>query len=458
MIDHAIGASFRDPSGFVFRHENQIYRQVNQSYADDYATLMQSGLYQTLVEQNRLIAHEEVEPPTAAPPGHYRTLLPTQIPFVSYPYEWCFSQLKDAALLTLRVQRLALRHKMSLKDASAYNVQFMNGRPIMIDTLSFERYEEGRPWVAYRQFCQHFVAPLALMSRRDVRLLEMLRVHLDGIPLDLATTLLPRRSFLNRGLLTHLLVHKGYQRRYEDAGEPKKIRPVSQTALSNIIEDLRNTVRRLDWVPNGGEWAEYETGDSYADDSLAEKQDLVRGYLEAIAPGCVWDLGANTGVYSRIAAEIAERVVSFDKDPACVEQNYRHVKQNKETRILPQRLDLVNPSPSLGWAHDERSSLAARAEADAVLALALIHHIAISNNVPLPKIASYLATLAADLIIEFVPKRDPKVQTLLATRQDVFPAYNREGFEAAFSSRFEIVRADQITGSERTIYWMRRRS
>jgi hypothetical protein len=466
MSKRAIGASFRDPSGFIFKHEGRAYRQVNQRYREDYDLLMSSGLFEALVAKNLLVGHEEVDPPAPTSPDHYRTLLPEQIPFISYPYEWCFSQLKDAALLTLRLQQIAMKHEMSLKDATSYNIQFLNGRPIMIDTLSFERYREGSPWVGYRQFCQHFLAPLSLMCKRDLRLLAMMRVHLDGIPLDLATSLLPTRSFLNRGLYMHLRLHARFQRSYEGAASAKadeeakapKARPLSKRGVSNLVEDLRGVVRKLDWAPKGTEWADYYLGDSYEDDSLEHKQTLVRDQLKELAPSCVWDLGANTGVYSRIAAECCDRVVSFDIDPACVERNYREAKKTKETRVLPQLLDLVNPSPALGWAHDERSSLAQRAQADVILALALIHHIAISNNVPLPNVAAYLAELASNLIIEFVPKSDPKVKTLLATREDVFPAYTREGFEAAFQEYFEIVTATDIRGSDRTLYQMRRRS
>ncbi len=461
MLDPAIGASFRDPSGFVFECEGLIYRQVNRCYEADYDQLMSSGLYEKLTSKRLLIAHDEVDSPldvTSA--DHYRTLEPECVPYVSHPYEWCFSQLKDAALLTLRLQKLALEHDMSLKDASAYNIQFLRGRPVMIDTLSFERYREGRPWVAYRQFCQHFLAPLALMSRRDVRLLDLLRIHIDGVPLDLAVSLLPLRTWMNRGLFMHLRLHARYQRSHQGKGDTsggQSSRPVSRAALGNIVEDLRAVVRKLDWAPEGTEWADYESGDSYDEDALVHKRALVRAHVERVRPTSVWDLGANTGAYSRIAADAGARAVAFDIDPACVERNYRVVRTNKEESLLPLRLDLANPSASIGWAHEERPSLAARADADLVLALALIHHIAISNNVPLGKIAAYLARLAPKLVIEFVPKSDAKVKTLLATREDVFPHYTREGFEAAFSEWFETLDATPVRGSERILYLLARR-
>jgi len=465
MSDRAIGASFRDPSGFIYERDGQIYREVNRSYAADYDQLMSSGLYEVLTSKHLLVSHEEVEPVGAADADHHKTLRPEQVPFISYPYEWCFSELRDAALLTLRLQKLALAHDMTLKDASAYNIQFLNGRPVMIDTLSFARYEEGMAWVGYRQFCQHFLAPLALMSRQDVRLLDLLRLHLDGVPLDLAVSMLPMKTWLSRGLFMHLRVHARYQRNYEGKGDPaaesskgsrSKAQVLSRAALGNLVEDLRGVVRNLDWKPAGTEWAEYYCGDSYEEDSLAHKQELVRANLERLQPDVVWDLGANTGVYSRIAAEVGAQVLSFDVDPACVERNYRNVRKEKLQTLLPLRLDLVNPSPSQGWAHEERSSLAARANADCVLALALIHHIAISNNVPLDKIAEYFARLAKNLVIEFVPKSDAKVKTLLATREDVFPQYTREGFEAAFGLYYKTLEAVPIRGSERVLYLLER--
>lgn len=465
MSEQAIGASFRDPSGFIFDHEGTLYRQVNCSYREDYDHLIESGLYELLVSKGLLVRHEEVEPPRAASAEHYKTLAPETVPFISYPYEWSFSQLKDAALLTLRLQKLALKHGMVLKDASAYNIQFAGGRPLMIDTLSFERYVEGRPWVGYKQFCQHFLAPLALMARRDVRLLDLMRVNLDGVPLDLAVSLLPLRTWLNRGLVMHLWMHARYQRSYEGSGgasagdrDGASVRPVSRVALGNIIEDLRGVVRKLDWSPQGTEWAEYYSGDSYEADALAHKQDRVSEFVARVSPQRVWDLGANTGAYSRIAAEQGAQVVSFDVDPACVERNYLAVRDSKGEDLLPLRLDLVNPSPALGWAHDERSSLAQRANADTVLALALIHHIAISNNVPLEKIAAFFSQLSKHLVIEFVPKSDPKVKTLLATREDIFPDYTRAGFEAAFASRFETLEATEIRGSDRVLYLLERKS
>jgi hypothetical protein len=460
MDEQRHSASFRDPSGFIFEHEGVLYRQVEERYRSEYEHLMGSGLYEALSGKRWLIPHAEVAPPGGGA-GGFRTLLPEPLDFVSYPYEWSFSQLRDAALLTLRIQRRALEFNMTLRDASAYNVQFQAGRPIFIDTLSFGHYQEGEPWVGYRQFCQHFLAPLALMSRRDIRLQQLLRSHLDGVPLDLAASLLPGRTWFNLGLLMHLRIHARYQQRYESTGSnteaPPRAARVSRTALLNLVRGLENTISRLRWTPEGTEWADYYDGDSYEEPALAQKKQCVSRFLAAITPETVWDLGANTGVFSRIAAEAGARVCSFDIDPACVERNYRAVREERNRSLLPLLLDLTNPSPAIGWANRERGALADRANADAVLALALIHHLAISNNVPLAHVATFLGELGEHLIIEFVPKEDPKVRTLLATREDIFPDYTREGFERAFTERWHIVETLDIEGSTRTLYRMQRR-
>jgi hypothetical protein len=252
-----LSASFRDPSGFLFSRDGVLYRQVNRKYEQEYTRLMESGLYEKLTKAGLLIPHAEVDQPTiefdSVPQGEvgYKVIRPEHVPFISYPYEWSFGQLRDAALATLAIQRRALKYGMSLKDASAYNIQFVRGKPTLIDTLSFEFYKEGQPWVAYRQFCQHFLAPLALMALKDVRLSQLLRVYIDGVPLDLASELLPWGTRLNFGLLTHIHLHAGAQKKY--AGEEVKSRSgsMSQQALTALIESLGATVRKLTWKPHG---------------------------------------------------------------------------------------------------------------------------------------------------------------------------------------------------------------
>jgi hypothetical protein len=457
MTDEAIGASFRDPSGFVFLRDGVLHRRVNRRYAPHYEALRASGLYAELSGRGLLVAHEEIER-FEGPAQAFATLRPERIACVSYPYEWCFSQLKDAALATLEVELTALRFGMTLKDASAYNVQFRDGRPILIDTLSFELYQEGRPWLAYRQFCEHFLAPLALVAYRDARLAQLLRVHLDGIPLDLARSLLPARAWWNPHLFAHIRVHAGYQRRYRGRSDAAaRVRPVSRRSLEGLIVALRAAVRRLRWQPASSAWLGYTEGDSYSARAAEHKREIVSRFLERLAPRVVLDLGANTGEFSRLACARGAFSVACDADPACVERSYLELRGRRETRLLPLVLDLANPSPALGWAGRERSTLPQRLAPDALLALALVHHLAIAGNVPLPRIAEHFAEISAHAIVEFVPKSDPKVALLLATREDVFDDYTREGFEQAFAAHFEIEEREAIADSQRTLYRLRRR-
>ncbi len=448
-------ASFRDPSGFLFTRNGILHRQINRAYSKDYARFIDSGLCEKLVKAGLLIPHVEVDQPPAESALAFKIIQPERAPFISYPYEWSFSQLKDAALATLSIQKRALKLDMSLKDASAYNIQFLRGKPTLIDTLSFEIYKEGEPWVAYKQFCQHFLAPLALMAYRDVRLSQLLRIYIDGVPLDLASELLPAKTKLNFGLLTHIHVHAGAQKRYSDKAVAPRRGAMSKQALTGLIESLEATVRKLTWKPAGTEWGDYYDNTNYTDSAFEHKRQLVKEWSAEKNPALVWDLGGNTGVFSREAASSGAFTVSFDIDPAAVEQNYRTVKTQKEQNILPLVLDLTNPSPALGWDNAERDSFGARGPADMILALAVIHHLAISNNVPLPHLADFFAVHCKWLVIEFVPKSDSQVQKLLASREDIFPNYTREGFEAAFSERFEIQKREAVRDSERVLYLMK---
>ncbi|MBG0785918.1 MAG: SAM-dependent methyltransferase [Anaerolineaceae bacterium] len=458
MTDSYQFASFRDPSGFLFYKDGVLYRQVNQSYREHYDRLMESGLYDALVKQGLMVPHLETDAVEAVNPDlAYRVIQPEIVDFISYPYEWCFHELRSAALTTLRLARTALDHGMILKDASAYNLQFVGGRWQLIDTLSFEIYEEGEPWVAYKQFCQHFLAPLALMAYGDPRLNLMSRLFIDGIPLDIAAKLLPGKTKLRFGLMTHIHLHARTQKRY--AG--KEVRreevkgKVSHQSLVGLLDSLRNTVKGLTVRTSGTEWADYYQDTNYSEAAFEQKKAIVKRYIEKVQPAGVWDLGANTGEFSRLASDAGIFTVAFDVDPGAVSKNYIQARKNREENLLPLVMDLTNPSPGLGWAHRERESLMARGPVPMVMALALVHHLAISNNVPLGKLAQFLNDICEYLVIEFVPKSDSQVQRLLRSREDIFDRYTVSGFEADFRNYFEIMEQTQVPGSERILYLMK---
>ena len=450
--------SYKDPSGFVFKRNGEIYRQINKFSSDDYEFFMSSGLYKNLIEKGFIVEHEEVNDVIGNEKNFYKCIKPFQIEYITYPYEWCFSALKDAAVLTLNIQLEALKYSMSLKDASAYNVQFFNGSPIFIDTLSFERYEDGSPWQAYRQFCKHFLAPLALMSYTDVRLNRLLINNIDGIPLDLAKKLLPKRAKFNFGILTHIFLHSDCQKQYENNVKAlEKPVKMSKNALIALIENLKDLVLGLKFPKIKTEWGEYYSNTNYTEQSFLEKKSIISDYIEKINPKTVCDLGANRGDFSRIASDKCIKTLAFDIDEVAVEENYLQMKKLKEFDILPLLQDLTNPSPAIGFANDERASFSSRFKSDLVMALALIHHLSISNNLPFDNTAEFFSELAQYLIIEFVPKEDSKVKILLSTREDIFPDYNQQCFEAVYSKYYEILEKRNIQSSKRILYLMRRK-
>jgi len=458
-VDGQVAGSFRDPSGFLFRKAGVLYRQINQCYQQDYKQLIDSRLHRDLVDSGFLVSHQPTDLEPLTEQG-FLVVQPEPITSISYPYEWCFSQLKDAALLTLEIQSLAIAKNMSLKDASAYNVQFHNGKPIFIDTLSFESYEEGAPWMAYQQFCRHFLAPLALMSLTDIRMGQILRTNIAGIPLDMASKLLPFRTKLGISLGIHIHLHARAQRKSAARGVIKKQRKgsFSKTAFLALINSLQSAINRLNWEPTGTEWHDYYLGNNnYSNSSLDYKDSVIKEFVQRVGPELVWDMGANTGRYSRIAASVSKLVCSWDIDPACVEINYRNVVEHNEKRILPLLLDLANPSPAIGWGNEERLSLKERGGVDMVLALGLVHHLVIANNTPMAKLADYFSDIGRSVIVEFVPKSDSQVKKLLASRIDIFTEYDQAHFEEIFARHFEIEDCRHIPDTERRLYLLTRK-
>lgn len=461
MNSDRLVASFRDPCGFVFRYAGECYRQINHAGRADYDFLMNSGLYETLVAAGLLLGHEEIEPGEIVDRPDkdllYKVIRPKQLGFISYPWEWSFSQLQDAALVTLQIQKIAMRHGMTLKDSSAFNLQFIASKPVLIDTLSFEVLQPGRPWVAYRQFCQHFLAPLALMSRVDVRLSQLFKNNLDGIPLDLTSRLLPLRTWFSFSMLVHIHLHARSQAHFANKQPSIKAAGMSNNALLGLLDSLESGVKACRMPGLATEWGDYYSDTNYSEAAMQRKSSIVAEFIElASVQGPVWDLGANNGFFSRLAVKSGLQTVAFDIDPVAVEKNYRQCRDTGETLLLPLLQDLTNPSPALGWGNRERQSLGERGPVDLILALALIHHLAIANNLPFKYIGAFLADLCRYLIIEFVPRSDSQVQKMLATRNDIFSGYTQAEFEKEFSAFFKILASRRIDDSERVVYLLQK--
>ena len=453
MADHTRHpASYKDPSGFIFQASGKFYRQVNKIYAGHYDLLIRSGLSSFLQGKQLLLHHEEVTENILNSDDWYLTLLPEQVPFTSYPYEWCFEQLKDAALLTLQIVKFSLDKGMILKDATPYNVQFLNGRPVFIDTLSFEKYEPSLPWIAYRQFCESFLFPLLLSHYHKTSIQPFLNSYPNGIPVNITAKLLPWKSRLNPGVSLHVFLQNKLSKKTKNSGTATSF---SKNKLFNLISHLDSIIRDLNNTDKT-EWSNYYSESISSPEYLGKKEEIITNLLQKLDGRKLLDLGANEGFFSRLAAAKNFNVIAIDKDDQCINFLYKKVKEENITNILPLCMDLMNPSAASGFANNERTSFGERIHTDAVLALALVHHLAIGYNLPLSKIAEYLYGFSHQLIIEFVPKEDEKVQLLLQNKKDIYPEYTREHFENIFRKRFTITEKVQVTGSDRIIYLMKR--
>jgi hypothetical protein len=445
-------ASFRDPSGFVFRSEGRWYRQVNDRYAGDYRRLMDSGLYDTLTKKNWLIPHTEVDPDqTTGTPGHFKTLLPQQLPFIGYPCEWSPEQLKDAALLTLAIVRLSIGYGMILKDATPLNIQFVEGRALFIDTLSFEQYDASRPWIAYRQFCECFLFPLLLHHYHRQGVHRTLLAYPEGIPAVVTLSLLPLKSRFRPGVWLHVFLPGRIR---EGSGDKGKTPAFDKHKLRLLIDNLESTIRGLRTASRGaGGWSAYYRDTILGPSYLLEKEKLFREMIAGVSFASALDLGANDGYFSKILAEKKALVLAADADWACISNLYGSAGAG--TPLYPLCVDIADPTPAAGFANKERSPLSERAQSDLVTALALVHHLVLGRNIPLGMVAGYFATLTRYLlIVEFVPSTDKKAMELTRNKSFFHTPYDAASFEAQFGLYFTIQRRSPVPGTERVLYLM----
>lgn len=442
-------SSYKDPDAVVFIDGNKIYRKIYKPYIKTFNHLMQSGLYTKLTEEKLLIPHKIIEEN-----DDYIIIEPQQL-FISYPWEWCFSKIKDAALATLEIQRIALDYNMSLKDANYFNIQFCENTPMLIDTTSFEEYQENEAWIAYRQFCENFITVLSLMSESDIRLKGLILSHIEGIPLDLASKLLPFKTKFNLGIFMHIHMHAKMQNKYSGSGKIINNTGISKEQLKIFIDNLYNTVQKFNLSTKETEWNNYYSFTNYSEGSFEEKKRIVKDFYEKVKPDKVIDFGANTGVFSRLFTNSI--VYSLDIDELAVEQNYKTAKDNRESNIIPLVYDIANPSPSVGFENKERVDFLTRTgPVDMVSALALMHHLRISYNIPFKKQAEFFSAWGKYLVIEYVDKKDTKVENMLLNRTDVFEDYNIIKFEEDFSNFYKIIEKKTIGKDARILYLMER--
>lgn len=455
MSNHQHPSSFRDPSGFIFQSGQRIYRQINKQYAGIYDRFMQSGLYEKLVAARRLIPHEEINENITGSADWYKTLLPQQLSFISYPYEWCFDQLKDAALLVLSMMKDCVHHGFILKDATPFNVQFHNGHPVWIDTLSFDVYDATKPWVAYRQFCECFLFPLYLGHYLKTDIHKTLSTYLEGIPASLTSKLLPMRSGLSLGVWLHVYLQGAVK------ADHKSMAPqggFSQKKLLNLVMHLETIIAGFRGRRSGTTWSDYYDATILSHKYLEEKEKLFRQMLQDVTFNTALDAGTNDGHFAKILAEKAQRVIAIDNDSASINRLYAHIRKNSSADILPLLIDVTQPSPALGYRNRERAAFFDRIHADLVSALALIHHLVLSKNIPLASLGEFFNDITGKhLLIEFVPPNDPKVIELAKSRTALHP-YDQETFEKSFDEYFITLQKHVVPETERILYLMEKRN
>jgi ribosomal protein L11 methylase PrmA len=455
--------SFRDPSGYIFSSDGRIFRAVDDEAYRNFLLLKSSGAYDDLTGRGWIIAAHDVSAGQAAQNelarehGEWRILEHPKLPFVSYAYEWPFALLKRAALLHLDIHLRALDFGLALSDASAYNIQFIGVRPVFIDIPSFVPYRDGDYWNGQRQFVEQFVNPLLLRALFGISHNAWYRGALDGIPTSDIVALIgwPKRWFAP-DLLTNITLPDLLQRRARRTsdGPSREAKPLPKAALQMVLRRLRRWIAGLTPKDIGPtEWQQYESGNtSYLDSEESRKQDFIDRFSQAHAPSRAWDVGCNTGRYSQSLLQNQTRsVIGLDSDLNALESAVARAT-DANLHFLPLFCDAANPSPGQGWAEIERSGLGARSGADAVIALAIVHHLAIGRNVPLPSVVEWLVGLAPRGVIEFVPKSDPMIQRMLRLRRDIFDEYDGDPFEEALGRRARIVQRLELTPKGRRLY------
>ncbi|HNC05774.1 MAG TPA: hypothetical protein PLS38_05670 [Solirubrobacterales bacterium] len=461
--------SFRDRDSRVVVSGDAIYRALSPEGAEDWEAFSGSPLLEQLTAAGKVIGTREVDPSVL---GESQDLLPTgitkvlehdRVPFVSYPYEWTFSMLQDAAKLQLELGAAAIDSGLDLKDATPYNVQFIGSQPTFIDIGSFEKITEGEPWIAYRQFCMLYLYPLLFQAHKDIPFHPWMRGSIDGIqPID-AIKVFSLRDRLRRGVFLHTSLHARLDRRANKSGpgsaeENKTKRQVKPGQIKAQLESMNRLVSKLKWKAGETSWSGYRQSNTYSDEDDRRKQAFVGEVAAQLKPGLTWDMGCNDGAYSRIAAESSERVVAFDFDHATVEALYRSLREEGNTKILPLVSNLADPSPALGWRGLERKTLADRGAPDLMLALALIHHVSISANIPIADFLQWARDLETTLLVEFPKRTDPMVRALLANKHEgANPDYEEGNFERELEKRFEVERREELPSGDRILYLARPR-
>ena len=451
--------SFRDRDGRVYQYQGRIFRGLSEAALQCFRQLQEKPFYIKLVESGKVVGSRELAAQENPLPDDLRQqwagfLEHDPVTVISYPYEWTFSMLKAAASLQLHLVERAVSNGFTLKDATPYNIQFVDRKPVFIDIPSFEPLDEGEPWSGYRQFCEMFLFPLMLQVYKGSNFQPFMRAAIGGVNVQTAAALFGFRDRFRKGVFSHVWLQSKLDRRF--GGSSENVRSNLKSAGFNRelilvnVRKMQKLVKKLEWKAVGSEWGDYTEFHNYSEDDHALKEDFIRKAISTETPQTVWDIGCNTGQFSHIAASGCKQVLSMDIDHVAVERLFL----NPETpaNILTLVQNVADPSPNWGWRNRERSDLQTRAQPDLVLCLALIHHVVITANIPLAEFIDWLAGLTDKLVIEYVSRKDDKVQTLLRNKEDKYKDYSRESIESNLKRHFEIRAQLDVNNGDRSLY------
>jgi len=451
--------SFRDRDGRVYHCQNRVFRGLSESALQTFRQLQEKSFYIKLAESGKLIGTREIDVADNPLPDDIKAkwagfLEHDPVPVISYPYEWTFSMLKVAASLQLHLVERAVSNGFTLKDATPYNIQFVDRKPVFIDIPSFEPLAQGEPWSGYRQFCEMFLFPLFLQAYKGCNFQRFMRADINGVDVQTASALFGFRDRFRKGVMSHVWLQSKLDRRY--GGSSENVRSNLKSAGFNKelilvnVRKLQKLVRKLEWEATGSEWGDYTEFHNYSDDDHVRKEDFIRGAITLHKPDTVWDIGCNTGQFSRIAAQQCRQVVATDIDHVAVERLY--LDKNTPANILALVQNIADPSPNWGWRNQERGDLQSRSGPDLILCLALIHHVVISANIPLEEFIDWLAGLTDKLVIEYVSRKDDKVETLLRNKEDKYQDYSRKSLEVSLKRHFDIREKQEVNNGDRLLY------
>jgi hypothetical protein len=448
----------------VYVDDDRVVRGLSAESASELRKIMEMAWYRRAVDGGAVVGSTWLDADPGLDGADWAAYLEHErIPFISYPYEWPFEMLRDAARLQIELLRVGLDDGVMSKDASPYNVQFVGSRPVFIDVGSFELQREGEPWYGYRQFCQLFLYPLMFQAYKDLPYHPWLRGSIDGIEPDQARRVLSGRKGGRKGVLTHVELHARAQNRFadtdQDVKKDLKQAGFQQSLIKANLDKLAKLLDHLDWDQSTSEWSNYSERAHYAAPELEHKAAFVREVAAARPRKLAWDVGCNDGFFSRLVAEHTDCVLALDADQLVVDQLYRALRSERDARILPLFMNLADPSPGIGWRGRERLPFAERSRPDLVLALAVIHHMSLTNNVPLPDVIDFFADVTPELVIEFPTPDDQMVKRLLRNkREGIHDDYTLERFEACLADRFDIRRREELEAGTRIMYHAVRRS